>query len=64
MFLMAIDCGLRLGELLAVKWEYVLWDEMRYSVTEQLLRPTNRQPGDLGPQSRSEVGPPKDNSYG
>ena len=24
MFLMAIDCGLRLGELLAVKWEYVL----------------------------------------
>lgn len=59
--LVAVTTGLRVGELLAMKWSNVDWDQSKYFVRENLQRKTETHPkGFSAPKSDDSVGPPVD----
>ena len=56
--LVAVTTGLRVGELLAMKWSNVDWDQSKYFVRENLQRKTETHPkGFSAPKSDDSVAP-------
>ena len=54
LFLTAIVGGLRIGELLAMRWSKVDWNRGQYFVKETLRRKTKDRPKEFGPPKTNE----------
>ena len=57
-FLVAITTGMRIGELIAMKWGNLDWNRSQYFVRENWTRPTKDRPAGFGPpKSESSISP-------